>query len=435
MQLRRANVHAFRLFNQTDMAAILNQHPPIERLSFDVFNLIAHYLSPSDLVNLCRVSRNFNQLFQPMLHKDWQFAWPPNGKKGRYDGQALLGLDFDDNIVSLHLQMFARRGANCSWPIAMKKYVLPFSLSHTRVRTSKALSRKQRSEFLRRLKSCPTFSSLSLTQIRASHDRSPSEGHLPWFQSVVAGFKNLKSLSLVGPGFREAPAVAELIIASPGLRKLEVTNLVGTSHEMQVPLAVCAERVTSFWSHVLRIVSDRLLSSNTAGTRRDGEPFLRLSEFAVDEMAEVDFSTLTDLRTLRTLTLRQMNYNDYQLPSCAWYFIPAAGLCSLRVSNVTEKAVALMRHLCSIQPPCLRDIGISGSYSADSLLESIPNHPWRTLDIMADSLIHSHKPLKLDGSEACAPTLERVSSSWLHHPQVSEAGFRHLDTEVLIFGP
>lgn len=112
------------------MAATLNLAPLLDKMSleelpFDIFNLLGPYLLPSELAKVCLVSRHLNESFRPLLYRHWRFDWPPKNMTGRYNGQALLNLDFDKHLRSLELEIWGRRGANCSWPIAMRKYARP----------------------------------------------------------------------------------------------------------------------------------------------------------------------------------------------------------------------------------------------------------------------------------------------------------------------
>lgn len=92
-------------------------------------------------------------------------------------------------------------------------------------------------------------------------------------------------------------------------------------------------------------------SHDTAWTRREGEPFLLLSELSIDDLANVDFSTLTDLRTLRALALRHPQGSDlqyYVAPICAESFFPATSLRRLSVHILDEGVKALVDHLWSV---------------------------------------------------------------------------------------
>jgi hypothetical protein len=401
----------------------------LETLPFDALDLLGSYLLPSELAKMCLVSRYFNDIFRPILYRLLRFGWPLKNKRERYDGQALLNLDFDKYLRSLDLDIFCRRGANGAWPIAMRKYArFPGpTVQGVALFLMCLCFRKQRSKLLRRLKSCSSLSSLSLTSVFPTRLYPEGAVRLHWFPSLVDGFKNLKSLSLFGAGFCDPSTASSLILASPGLRKLELCEL--NKHSRNV-LAVSAEKITNFWTQVIRTICDRPFSSDTVGMEEDRRPFLSLTEFAVDEIANVDFSALTDLTALRTLTLHYANADIWTRsseapPSCAKRFLGATGLCSLRVHFFTKDTEALVHPLWLVQPPCLMSLKMSGRSSEriSTLHQTVPNLPWRDLDLVGTALWPDAVPLKILGSEEYASTLERLSFSWFPQQGVSEVEF------------
>jgi hypothetical protein len=101
----------------------------MDQLPVDCFEAIAKYVSKSELMLLCLVSKHFSDVFTPILYRHVFFDYP-NVKRFRPTLEDVQTPKFRNNMVSLELTFVARDKANCSWPIAMKKCVYHLKQSH-----------------------------------------------------------------------------------------------------------------------------------------------------------------------------------------------------------------------------------------------------------------------------------------------------------------
>lgn len=198
---------------------------------------------------------------------------------------------------------------------------------------------------------------------------------------MVSGFKNLKSLILRGRDFDDAPTIANLILASPGLKTLDITGLCNAFGFLDTRQK---ESIKNFWVRLLSIIRDRPFSDDAARVQRAGEPFLRLVKLCVDEVFDADFSILTDLSALRILYLHYPTYEDTESkdpePWLPWSFDRAVNLRVLRVQSFTMRTARMVRHLSTVRPGQLKVIAVRNSRYGDTLRD-IPIIDWSSIDI------------------------------------------------------